>query len=547
MARWTEYCDDLYNYQINPTFDISGQKFNSCGDEGDFNILPEEVEKAIDQLKKGKSPGADNIPAELIQHCGPELITVLTSICQRIWKNKEWPKSWTRSLIIPLPKKGNLRACSNYRTISLISHASKIMLRIILNRLRNKSESLLAEEQAGFRPGRSTVQQIFNLQVLAEKYLHHQSDLHHNFIDFKKAFDHVWHQGLWQVLRDYNFDENLVQVIEALYADSSSAVLLQNRTGVFFNNTVGVRQGCLLSPALFNIFLERIMQEALEGHEPTVSIGGRPICNLRFADDIDLIAGNHNELQELTQRLEKAAGAFGMEVSTEKSKIMVTSKTPTQHPAIKMNNSCLEEVKTFKYLGSTVSSDGKSLSDIKSRIALATAALSNLAVLWSNRRISFRVKFKLYNSLVLSVLLYGSESWTLVAETERRLQAFEMKCFRRLLGISYREHKTNEFVCQQILACVGKYQLLLPTIKRRKFCWFGHVVRNKSLSKTILQGYTEGSRSRGRQRRLWVDNLKDWSGKSVDYLTRLAENRPRWYSAVADFVAPRRSDGHGQQ
>ncbi len=99
------------------------------------------------------------------------------------------------------------------------------------------------------------------------------------------------------IIRDYNFDEDLVQVLESFYADSSSAVLLQNWAGEFFTNSVGVRQGCLLSPALFNIFLKQSMQEALEGYEPSVSIGGCHICNLRFADDIDLIAGNQRELQ----------------------------------------------------------------------------------------------------------------------------------------------------------------------------------------------------------------------------------------------------------
>ena len=214
-----------------------------------------------------------------------------------------------------------------------------------------------------------------------------------------------------------------------------------------------------------------------------------------------------------------------------------------------MNDTVLEEVESFKYLGATISSDGKSLTEIKNRIALATGAISNLTVLWKCRKISFTVKFKLYNTLILSVLMYGCESWTLVAESERRLQAFEMKCFRRLLGISYKEHKTNEFVSQEISSLIGQYEPLLTAVKRRKFFWFGHVVRSNTLdlSKTILQGFTDGSRSRGGQRKLWMDNLKEWSGKSVDYLTRLAETRPLWYSSVADFLAPRRPTGHGKQ
>ena len=118
----------------------------------------------------------------------------------------------------PLPKKGNLKQYQNYRTISLISHPSKIMLRIILNRLKTKAEELLAEEQAGFRPGRSTVEQNFNSRVIIEKHLQHQRDLFRNFIDFKKAFDTVWHAGLWQILGSFNIEEGLVQVVQALFS-----------------------------------------------------------------------------------------------------------------------------------------------------------------------------------------------------------------------------------------------------------------------------------------------------------------------------------------
>ena len=100
----------------------------------------------------------DNIPSLLLKNGGETKTTVLTVMCQKIWETKEWPKEWTQSLVISLPKKGQLKQCKNYRTISLISHPSKIMFRIILNRLKTKAEELLAEDQTGFRPGRSTVE-----------------------------------------------------------------------------------------------------------------------------------------------------------------------------------------------------------------------------------------------------------------------------------------------------------------------------------------------------------------------------------------------------
>ena len=168
LSRWTEYCSELYNYE-------------SCRDNAELDcsqppkedlqqILREEVEIAVASLKKGKSVGVDNIPAELVQAGGETMIDVLTEFCNRIWRTGEWPAQWTQSLIITLPKKGTLQLCQNYRTISLISHSSKVMLKVISNRLKPQAEEIIAKEQTGFRAGRSTTEQIFNLRILCEKY-----------------------------------------------------------------------------------------------------------------------------------------------------------------------------------------------------------------------------------------------------------------------------------------------------------------------------------------------------------------------------------------
>ena len=113
------------------------------------------MEAAVQSLKKGKSAGVHNIPAELVQAGGEDVITALTTICNKIWQTGEWPTLWTQSLVITLPKKGNLQQHQNYRTISLISHPSKVMLKIIVNRLKPQAEKIITEEQAGFRAGRT--------------------------------------------------------------------------------------------------------------------------------------------------------------------------------------------------------------------------------------------------------------------------------------------------------------------------------------------------------------------------------------------------------
>ena len=152
-------------------------------------------------------------------------IPVLTQICNKILRDRTWPRDWTQSLIIPLPKKGKLKECKNYRTISLTSHPSKVMLRITLNRLQPKVEEILSEEQAGFRRGRSITQQIFNIRVITEKYLHHKVKHFSCFIDFKKAFDRVWHEALWASMHHYQMPKDLIEVISTLDADSTGTVL----------------------------------------------------------------------------------------------------------------------------------------------------------------------------------------------------------------------------------------------------------------------------------------------------------------------------------
>ena len=237
--------------------------------------------------------------------------------------------------------------------------------------MKPQAEKVIAEEQTGFRAGRSTTEQIFNLRILCEKYLQHQQGLFHVFIDSKKAFDRVCHAALWATMKKYNISTDLIQVIKNLYNKATSAVLFNSSIGDWFRTTLGVRQGCLLSPTLFNIFLERIMTDALEDHDGTVSIGGRTITNLRFADDIDSLAGEEEELANSVERLDKASTAYGMDISAEKTKLM-TNNTRGINTEIKVTGQKLETVTSFKYLGSVITDEGPK-PEILSRIAHATA------------------------------------------------------------------------------------------------------------------------------------------------------------------------------
>ena len=228
-----------------------------------------------------------------------------------------------------------------------------------------------------------------------------------------------------------------------------------------------------------------------------------------------------------------------MEISAEKTKLMTNRANGIQRE-IKVKGQKLGTVTSFKYLGAVVSDDG-SKPEVLSRIAQATAALTKLKPIWRNNNISLGSKVKLMRSLVISIFIYACESWTLTAELEKRTHAFEMRCYRRLLNISYKDHVTNEEVRRKIQAAIGKYDELLTLVKKRKLRWFGHVSRSSGLAKTILQGTVKGKRKRGRRKRRWEENIKEWTGMDFASSTRAAENRSRWKWIVANSsVVPRR-------
>ena len=163
----------------------------------------------------------------------------------------------------------------------------------------------------------------------------------------------------------------------------------------------------------FNIFLERIMSDALEEHDGKVSIGGRNITSLRFADDIDALAEEEQELEALVESLNKTCTMYKMEISAENTKLMTNSANGIQRE-IKVKGQKLGTVTSFKYLGAVVSDDG-SKPEVLSRIEQATAALTKLKPIWRDNNISLGSKVKLMRSLVISIFLYACESWTLTA------------------------------------------------------------------------------------------------------------------------------------
>ena len=174
-----------------------------------------------------KASGGDGIPAELFQILKDDAVKMLHSICQQIWKTQQWPQDWKRSVFIPILKKGNAKECSNYRTIPLISHASKVMLKILKARLQQYVNRELPDVQAGFRKGRGTRDQIANIRWIIEKAGEFQKNMYFCFTDYAKAFYSVDHNKLWNILKKMGITDHLTCLLRSLYTGQEATV----RTG----------------------------------------------------------------------------------------------------------------------------------------------------------------------------------------------------------------------------------------------------------------------------------------------------------------------------
>ena len=233
-----------------------------------------------------KTSGDDGIPVELFQILKDDAMKVLHSICQQIWKTQQWPQDQKRSVFIPIPKKGNPKECSNYRTIALISHTSKVMLKILQARLQQYVNCGLPDVQARFRKGRGTRDQIVNIRWIIKKARQFQKNIYFYFIDYATAFDCVGHNKLWKFLKEIGIPDHLTCLLRNLYARQEATARTGCGTTDWIQIGKGVCQGCILSPCLFNLYAEYIMQNAgLIEAKAGIKISRRNINNLRYADN----------------------------------------------------------------------------------------------------------------------------------------------------------------------------------------------------------------------------------------------------------------------
>ena len=221
------------------------------------DILECEVKWALGSITTNKASGGDGIQVELFQILKCDAVKVLHSVRQQIWKIQQWPQDWKKSVFIPIPKKGNAKECSNYHTIALISHTSKVMLKILQARLQEHVNHELPDVQAGFRKGRETRDQIANIHWIIKKAREFQKISNSVLLTRLKPLT-VWITTNWKIHQEMVIPD----LLRNLYTGQEATVRTGHGKIDWFQTGKGVRQGCILSPCLFNLDTEYFMRNA---------------------------------------------------------------------------------------------------------------------------------------------------------------------------------------------------------------------------------------------------------------------------------------------
>nr|XP_049699970.1 uncharacterized protein LOC126055306 [Helicoverpa armigera] len=397
---------------------------------------------------------------------------------------------------------------------------------------------------------------IFTFRQLQEKCREQRTPLLTAFVDLNKAFDTVSREGLYAVLQRIGCPPKLLNLIRLFHEDMKASVVYKGNTSDPLDMRRGVRQGCVLAPTLFGIFFSVLLKVAFGDNQQGIHLHTRVdrklfnisrlkskkhrqdiiVDSLLFADDAAFVASSPSQLQEMLDRFNKACKQFSMSINERKTVIM--TQGITEIPTISLDGSPLEVVENFCYLGSTVTNNLCLDAEINSRIGKASTMFGKLSArVWHNKYLTVKTKIIIYQTCILSILLYGAETWTSYAKQERRLNNFHMRCLRRILDISWKDRVTNEKVLS--MACIPSITALL---KQRRLRWLGHVQRmepSRLPRQTLLGQISDAKRPVGRPLLRFKDSVKrDMVSFKIDpnIWEKLSDDRDSWRKKLSDGV-----------
>ncbi|XP_061621461.1 uncharacterized protein LOC133474126 [Phyllopteryx taeniolatus] len=491
LGRWKEYFEELMNEEN----DREGRvEEASVVDQEVAMISKGEVRKALKRMKNGKAVGPDDIPVEVWKHLGEVAVEFLTSLFNRILVREKMPEEWRKSVLVPIFKnKGDVQSCGNYRGIKLMSHTMKLWERVVEARLR--TEVSICEQQYGFMPRKSTTDALFALRMLMEKYREGQKELHCVFVDLEKAYDRVPREELWYCMRKSGVAEKYVRIIQDMYEGSRTAVRCAVGVTEEFKVDVGLHQGSALSPFLFAVVMDRLTDEVrLESP-----------WTMMFADDIVICSESREQLEEQLERWRHALERRGMKISRSKTEYMCMNERGGGG-RMRLQGEEMAKVEDFKYLGSTVQSNGECGQEVKKRVQAGWNGWRKVSGVLCDRRVSARMKGKVYKTVVRPAMMYGLETVALKRKQEAELEVAEMKMLRFALGVTRLDKIRNE-----LIRGTAKVRCFGDKVRESRLQWFGHVQRRESeyIGRRMMRMELPGKRARGRPKRRLMDVVRE--------------------------------------
>jgi Reverse transcriptase (RNA-dependent DNA polymerase) len=396
----------------------------------------------------------------------------------------------------------------NYRPISLISVIAKLFTRTISNRIETTIEREQGREQAGFRAGFSTTEHILSLCELIERSKEYRMPLYICFVDFEKAFDSVEMNALWNSLQRQGVHPKLIRLLRSFYLQAKNEFRVNIDQLVEVKIARGVRQGDPISPKLFNASLEDVFRR-LDWDSGGLNINGQYLTHLRFADDIALISGNLEELQQRLQELSEEAAGSGLKINEDKTELMCNAEEDAQCQ-LTLNGKTIRRSKTFTYLGRQVSMPLDMKSELMRRVKAGWFAFSKMKTYLTARGTPMRHKRSLHDQVILPAMLYACESWSPTASDLQYIAVAQRRIERRMARKSLRDRITNDHL-RRITGALD----VVEAFRRRKSIYAWNVARmNPERWTPQLMNWHpwQAKRGRGRPSRRWQDDLRQKAG-----------------------------------
>lgn len=466
-----------------------------------YEITEDELETILTKLRNGKAPGEDNIPSELYKYSSKKFKTRLLKFFNQIYIQETIPEEWQKATVVPIFKKGDQKDPKNYRGISLLNSCYKIYAQILNEKLKLYTENFIDEEQCGFRKGRSCIDAAFTLKLLIERRREFNLETHLLFLDYEKAFDEVRRPLLFNILKNKHVPNPLFAAITRIYENNDIKVKLDSKLTKPISINKGVRQGCPLSPTLFNIYINEIISEwKLEDIKGIKILRNKNIQTILYADDQVVIADSEDTLQKSVYKLQLITEKYGLKISSNKTKTMAFKGRDPIRSKIVINNNTIEQINTFNYLGCSISyQDEKDITSKTMKFLKITGIINKVL---KPSQVQKQTRLKIYNTLAIPTLLYGCETWAIKKKDESRITAAEMKFMRRTANYTWQDYKTNTEILSEL-----EVEPVLDKIHHYRNKWRLHVERmpRERLPKLILKYHPTGKRSQGRPVRRILD------------------------------------------